>query len=251
MFPEASAACTVDASVAWAFGGADELFPALPPPVCRLFVAPPPLPLSLRWATTLGLAGTTILGAVRCGGGCAGKSGVLGSRTSERGWSAPAHSFPAKVRVAPTATSKSMRGHRTHGSIATAQDGSADTDSAVCEALAGVVTPGPQLTPMVLRPPACADRSAAVLWVPAASVGGRVVAKPVEAGQQQEELGARGAVFGLTPRAAARPSRLLPPTLCLRPRRIPTAPQGWLHRGEAAAVVVREGSTQRAPPRPR
>jgi hypothetical protein len=74
----------VDAPVAWAFGGIDEPFPALPPPV-SLLVALPPLPFSPRWATTLGLAGTTILGAVRCGGGCAGKSGVLGSRTSERG----------------------------------------------------------------------------------------------------------------------------------------------------------------------
>lgn len=53
------------ALVAWADGSAAELFPvvplagALPPPVR------PSLLLSLDWAATLGLAGTTIWGLVK------------------------------------------------------------------------------------------------------------------------------------------------------------------------------------------
>ena len=204
----------LDAPVAWAFGGLDELFPALPPPVCRLLVAPPPLPLSPRWATTLGLAGTTILGAVRCGGGCAGRSGVLGSRTSERGWSAPAHSFPAKVRVAPTATKQKYAWPPHARSIATAQDGPAESVTTVRREVPG-------------------RKDGAV----------RLHARG--------EARSPGLPSRLTPHAAARRSKLLQTTHRPLPRRIPTAPQGRPRRAEAPAVAVREGSTQPAPPRPR
>jgi hypothetical protein len=72
-------ACVVDA--------VDELFPWSALPVDWLLAALPlpPFSLSRKWATTLGLAGTTILGAVRCGGRGGGYRGARGSRTIERG----------------------------------------------------------------------------------------------------------------------------------------------------------------------
>jgi hypothetical protein len=80
--------------------------------VTRLPAEPPPLPLRARWAATLGLAGTTIRGAVRCGLGVAGNTGERGNSTIERGCSADAQSFPARASVAPTASSESMRSQR-------------------------------------------------------------------------------------------------------------------------------------------